>query len=171
MEQKLPITFFSQFDPSVPTEDQNNICGIACLKMIIDYKLGKKIDIKELLRERDRLEVKVPGVGSSHAGLSMILRNYGISSYAQEFKSSEGVYAERLTIDGLDKMKRAVLSGKPVIVSIVKPELNSTHLVLLIGYNDEFWIFADPYNKDGEPLSLSDTSFQEVFRKMVVFTE
>ena len=180
---KLPVAYFSQFDPSVPVLEQNRVCSLACIKMVVDFLRETSVGINELIAERDFLASRVPSYGVSHAGAIIMLRNRGVAAYSQEFRShavdaEKGVtkasgYEQSLIDYGIKKMAREVDSGTPVIVSVTHQDLGTPHQVLVCGTERgergelEGLYIHDPYKRNDE--LVTGTDFADRFRNMAIF--
>jgi hypothetical protein len=185
---KNQINFFSQLDPSVPEEWQRQICGLACVKMIIDSNEEKPIDIQNLIKEGKLIEAYDPEINNglwTHEGLVRILRNHGILSYAQEFRavdvnldSGEMVPSkieEHMMQKGMEKIMRFAKKERPVIASVKAgfSQNSDSHLILIKGFkaengnNQPVFIVNDPLV--GEDLEISFDHFLKYWKKFVIF--
>lgn len=174
-DKKLQVDFFSQYDEEIPTEKQNTACGIASAKMVIDYITESSVSIGELLAERDRLGVAIPGIGSSHAGLAMLMRNFGVLAYPQEFKSRDNAFPA-FREKSLVKITLNIDAGVPVIASIDRPELGSTHLLVISGYRGyegepEGFYLHDPEQSSYEERYMPTDEFKTLSRWMYIFSD
>ena len=183
----MDIKYFSQKDNEVPVDLQRSICGLACVKMIVDfYHPEENQSITDLIKEGNligaydkKLELWI------HDGLVRILRNHGISSYAQEFKSIEvdlenktykkSQYSDELMQKGIEKIMRFVKRNKPVITSFKEGfgENTDSHLVLIKDYKtakgnqNPIFIIHDPIS--GPDIEVNLEHFLKYWRKFTIF--
>jgi len=161
MKKQLDIKHTCQCNESIPKEWHVRVCGLACVKMILDYR---KIEssLLDLLNEGQSIGAYNPSIGWDHNGLVRLLRNHEISAYPQEFRSVEvdidsGEMRDSsreggLIEKGLEKIRESIDNNNPVIISVSSGfgNNNSPHLVLITGYNEEGFFFHDPDNSSGE---------------------
>ena len=188
----LDVPYCSQ---RLDIEDENwrpRACGIACLKMVMDFhaaKAKRKIpSVDELIRENEFIGGFGP-FGSEHESLVMIARNYGLHAYRQEFKSAvndwrnktagKSRFEDELAEEGVAKKIRKLEEGFPVVVSAAKnfSEEGKFHLVVLTGFQKEGdellgFYYHDPDSLDREagrhkfaPIGV----FRKYWRRMAIF--
>lgn len=207
MKVILDVPFTSQNIPDVPKNWINRSCGVTCVKMVLDYFFEKdliyfagpknKLSINQLIDEGIQIGSYKENVGWIHSGLVKILRNHGVLSYTQEFKSVnvtidqihgvtfvDGKNYPEMPIYGIKKIISSLNSERPVIVSVEPGFSNNkdNHLIVLTGFEninfdnkiDGFIYFHDPDARDGVEkinfkVSLSD--FIKKWRKMAIFLD
>jgi uncharacterized protein YvpB len=174
MGSSLNIKFVSQNSDEVPAEWHDKACGIACVKMILNFA-GAEFSIKDLINEG--LEINgYTEYGWDHESLVRLLRNHGVNSYRQEFRSNDKDIESRLRDDGVSKIKSHIDNGQPVIVSVDKGfgNNNHLHLILVTGYDDENFIYNDPDSRNGEEkegATVSEEEFLKYWRGLAIFVE
>jgi len=159
--KKLDIPHTCQYNDSIPEEWHIRVCGLACTKMILDYK-NVEIPLINLLNEGQSIGAYNPSVGWDHNGLVRLLRNHGVLAYSQEFRSvkvdiesgemNDSSNENNFIEQGLEKIIKSIDGGNPVMVS-VKPGFGDnpeSHLILITGYEDDNFIYNDPNNSNGE---------------------
>lgn len=168
--------------------------SIVCLKMVMDYyragdKKNKLPAVEDLIKEG----FLIGGFGINgwmHDAIVMLAHNYGFSAYRQEFRSMDidydskktrdGIYHDKLSQDGVEKIVRYLHSKKPVIVSAVKKfqqEEDKFHTVVLIGYEEKDgkivgFYYHDPnalVREDGEKQFVNMESFEKFWRRLAIF--
>jgi len=161
MKKILDIPHVAQHHDSIPEEWYTRFCGIACLKMIMEYK-GVKVDSLDLLNEGQIIGGYNSTIGWDHNSLVRLLRNHGISSYPQEFRSikidieskdmTDSSEENNFLEKGIEKIRESIDNGNPVMVSVAAGfgENGSPHVVLVVGHDDDNLYFNDPNNEDGE---------------------
>ena len=188
----LDVPYCSQHLDIADENWRPRACGIACLKMVMDFHAERaKREIPsadELLKENEFIG-GFGSFGSEHESLVMIARNYGLRAYRQEFKSAVNDFANakvnrspfenELAEEGIAKIIRKLEAGSPVIVSVLKnfSEEDKFHLVVLTGFEKEGdelsgFYYHDPDSFDGEKgkhkFVPADT-FRKHWRKMAIF--
>lgn len=108
----------------------NNICGAACIKMILDYYGKTPSNLFSIFYQLNNL-------GLYTADLSLNYTN--LSPYFKKYKLKSKTYRVGLTID---EVCRNLSKGFPVVLSVgtfnIKPSQKQKtmgHLVLCVGYN------------------------------------
>ncbi len=186
------VPYCSQY---LNVEDENwrpRACGIACLKMVMDFhaeRAKRKIpSADELLKENEFIG-GFGSFGSEHESLVMIARNYGLRAYRQEFRSVindyknnrvlKNPYEKQMLVCGIEKMIANLDNGFPVIVSAVKnfSEEDKFHLIVLTGFEKEGdellgFYYHDPGSfdkKNGKHKFVPIDTFKKHWRKMAIF--
>ena len=188
----LDVPYCSQHFDVADENWRSRACGIACLKMVMDFhseRAKRKIpSVDELIKENEFIN-GFGSFGSEHESLVMIVRNCGLRAYRQEFKSAANDFVNKTVIkspfenelaeEGILKKIRKLEAGLPVIVSAVKnfSEEDKFHLVVLTGFQRtggelSGFYYHDPDSFDGEKgkhkFVPADT-FRKHWRKMAIF--
>ena len=154
---KLPVPYTSQYAEISDPEWQSRACGIACVKMIIDYFsilpqrniFATPATMKDLLAEgifilEDGLAKNIHGW--VHDYLVVLLHNHGIPAYKEEFRTihfdpttksfSSSHYANSFLDAGIQNVVDHIDLGNPVIVSGIKNWTEETkyHMFVVTGY-------------------------------------
>lgn len=183
--KKLNIPFYAQRE-IVEESEKNGACGVVCVKMILDFVHGTTYDVDDLIKETYIVGGKEPA-GWNHEALVRVLRNHGTSSYKQEFIShtvsdlslTTGILnteqTEKFREIGIQKIKKSIDNGYPVMVSVKAGfgANESSHIVLIIGYDEENFYMNDSQRPSSEkhPLVCSINRFKEFWKGLVVFVE
>ena len=186
---RLDVPYYSQHQDVTEPSWQNRCCGIACTKMVINYF---KPDNKELIDDLIEEGVLVGGystdVGWNHNGIVRLLRNRGLSSYQEEFKSVlvdstqrrflKSTHENPMILNGINKIQKSLQDKKPVIVS-VEPDFDenkSSHLIVLTGFVEDGtgldgFFYNDPDSKEGikKDKFVELPKFRNFWRKMAIF--
>lgn len=185
MKKELDIPYTCMHNDVIPKEWHIRVCGLACIKMILDYK-GVESCLMKLLSEGQTIGAYNPSIGWDHNGLVRILRNHGILAYPQEFRSvsvntetgemSDNSKDNNFLEKGIKKIKESIDNGNPVMVSVGAGfgENGSPHLILITGYEDDNFIYHDPNNSDGEMKKahlVSKGRFVEYWRLFGIFLD
>lgn len=184
---QLHIPFFSQLNKEVPEEIQRSTCSIACIKMIFDFKSVTN-SFDDIYKEAQIIGGRELS-GWNHETLVRLLRNHGILSYRQEFfghsidvHTMQVLHAEHskdFEVQGLEKIKKVVEGGNPVIVSVFagfsqdienNKSLNMVnHIILITGFDEEYLYINDPiFHK---PSKVAYAHFMNYWRRLAVFVE
>ena len=151
-----------QYD-EVKGNDSKRACGVVCLCIVLNY-LGVKVNSQYIFDE----VVKLNGfldVGCKHSTLCKIARDYGVPAYSQEFKSEK----DNLFDVGVDKLKRSINSGSPVIISVKNKDRDGSHIIVLVGYDSNKFYVSDPEFKEDKVEEISKDEFKERWRKLAIF--
>lgn len=189
----LDVPYYSQQKDVEDERWKRRACGIVCLKMVMEYfgdRERKAPSLNKLIKENEFIG-GFTEFGSKHEALVILLRNYGINAYRQEFRSlandletgkaEESPYEEEMVDFGIGKISFALGERKPVIASVFKgfSERDKFHLIVLTGFekrggrlsgfyfNDPDYPSADEGKNRFVPLDL----FKDNWRKMVIFSE
>ena len=126
---KLNVPYHSQF---LEVEDYHwNIrsCSGACTAMVLEFLIGKKIDILEFMKqaEADGGYNKINGM--NHDYIINFFESEGLKSWRYKNPETKDI------LDTIDPVVEQLEKGNPVIVSINKIilEQKKFHLILLIG--------------------------------------
>lgn len=197
MIKKIDIPYYSQHTNVKGDYWQKRSCAIVCLKMIFDFykNQNEKCDspsIENLIREGIRIKGLDKNKDWMHNKIVMLLRNHGINSYQQEFKSmnidvdnekeSLSDYSERILNDGLAKIIKSIENKKPILVSANKHfEIEKRfHMVILSGYKKDekgelkgFYYIDPDYDdvEEGKNLFVNMKTFKKHWRRMAIFVE
>ena len=173
----LDVPYQSQEPPE--TTEERRWCGIASLWMVIAYYLKDQAPkVEELL---DKYGTDFEQGGFQHKDLLKIARDFGLSGFRKSWWAEPGVnpllqtfreegesekeiqeWLETNTKEGLFTIKKYLDEGQPIIVSL-SPEFHdgqSTHLVVIVGYDDQDLILHDPYKK-GSNFKISEEEFKK----------
>ncbi len=167
-------------------------CGIACLKMVMDFHAERaKREIPsadELLKENEFIG-GFGAFGSKHESLAMIAGNYGLPAYGQQFRSAvndlksktaeKSPFENEMAERGIAKITGKLEAGLPVIVSAVKnfSEKDKFHLVVLTGFQKEgdklsgfYYHEPDSFaREEGKHKFVPADIFRKHWRKMAIF--
>lgn len=189
MKKIIPVPYISQYSDSIEQDWQNRSCGIACVAMLLGYYNLEDINPMRLINEG----VSIGGYcnnGWFHESLVRILRNHGVNSYAQEFRSVNvslenktfeiNAIETKMINEGLVKIIREVDANRPVILSVGSGfnTNKENHLVLIIGYDfsdkNEKFIIHDPdlatENFAHSEMPVDIVKIRKFWRKFAVFS-
>lgn len=185
----LDVPFYSQIKDTKNTGWKNSACGIACLKMVLDYyqPSGKTID--ELYQKGLELNSYLENVGWYHHGLVNIAQTLGykgiIKSWninPEEIKKlkEKGFTTQEINIlkkqqyrESIFTLKKELRNKHPIILSIPNGFVRggSGHLAVLIGYDNKGFYFNDPYDqvRPGKEVKVNYSQFKKVFTQRAIF--
>lgn len=167
---KLDIPYYSQFLDTSDPYWMPRACGMACLKMVLDFYGKKTPALLEMCQKGE----KEGGYGKSgwfHDYFLKVAHGYGLKAERGE-KIGE--------IMGLQKIHDELKDGHPVSVSVTKHILGQTkfHMVALSGYEENEkgqisgFYFNEPeslYPELGKDLFVDIKDFKRDWRKMAIF--
>ncbi|MBX4200232.1 C39 family peptidase [Candidatus Parcubacteria bacterium] len=188
----LPVPYVSQYSIGRDSDGLSRACGAACVKMVLDYRTGLDNDFHSILREGQTIRgAYISGIGWSHMGLTALLRNHNVGSYAEEFRAIdvdtrnqefrpstfEPGHVER----GMQKIAGKILEWKqPVIVSAIKnwKEKDKPHDVVVVGVEKDgdritgfFYHDPDDESEPGANRFVDKETFRTYWRKFAIFID
>ncbi|MEY2641027.1 MAG: hypothetical protein RL150_420 [Candidatus Parcubacteria bacterium] len=184
----LDVPYCSQFDHVCEAAWQPRACGVACVKMVLDYlrpEHGCTVD--ELIEEAVIMNGYTKD-GWAHDALVNLFHNHGVHAYREEFRSMHldtvtkrmrpSAYEPQLVRNGISKIANVLHKGKPVIVSM-GPGFRtptSSHLVVLTGFAEddtglEGFYYNDPDSRTGlqKSIFVDLATFRQYWRKRAIF--
>jgi hypothetical protein len=154
---KLPVPYASQHAEIKDKDWQSRACGIACVKMVIDYFasapqrhiFATPASMEDLLAEgvfilEDGLAKNIHGW--VHDYLVALLHNHGVPAYKEEFRTvhfdaatksfAPSHYASSFLDAGVQNIVDHLDHDNPVIVSGIKDwkQEGKYHLFVVVGY-------------------------------------
>ena len=184
----IDVPYYSQYQNVLEPKWRARACGVACVKMVIKYFRSDNDESIDALIDEG---VRIGGYGNNgwdHESLVRILRNRGIYSYREEFRSqvilpgkSSGmpsVYDKRMAEAGINKIKKMLQAKRPVIVSVDTgfDENKTSHLIVLTGFDaDETgvsgFMYNDPQSDGGvkKNLFVNLDKFNKYWRRLAIF--
>ncbi len=189
MKKVLDIPYVSQGDLFQNKEGLSRACGMACVKMFIEFAHGESAALIDLLAEGQTIiGGYIAGTGWTHFGLVATLRNHNVGAYAEEFRSVKvktatkefavSPYEKEHIERGILKIVREIEEERPVIVSGIKnwKEKDKPHLMLVTGFERDGekiqgLHYHDPYDKEGggENRFVDIDTFRKNWRKLAIF--
>ena len=159
---KLPVPYYSQYLDIQDPFWMLRACGAASMKMVAEFH-GKEVpSVVDLCNEaRDRGGYDMTN-GWVHDYIVMKLNEFGL-----EASRKEGM-------DSLDELITSLQAGNPVIVSVEKRVLEQTrfHMLVLVGFDDNGFIYHEPESTDkerGQFRSCTFDVFMEYWRGKALF--
>jgi len=186
---RLDVPYYSQHQDVTEPSWQKRSCGIVCTKMVLNYL---KPDNKELIDDLIEEGVIVGGYNSDHGwnheSIVRLLRNRGIPSYQEEFRSVlvdslqrrflKSTHENPMISGGLNKIHKSIMDKNPVIVS-VEPnfdENKTSHLIVLTGFSEDKYgldgfFYNDPDSREGikKDKFIELSKFKDYWRNMAIF--
>ncbi len=159
---KLAVPYYSQF---LDIEDpfwMLRACGAACLKMVAEFHQITVPDLTALCNEaKERGEYDMAN-GWVHDYLILKAKELGLQAERKE------------GLTDLGEIIAFLESGRPVIVSVEKRVLEQKrfHLIVLVGFNDEGFIYHEPESTDkkkGQYRTCSFNTFTDYWRGKALF--
>lgn len=191
-KKNINIPYQSQNDDSVSGEWKDRSCAIACTKMILDFLSDDEVTMSDLIAEGLLIDAHTSEHGWSHQGIVRLLRNHGVSSYSQEFKTmnimkdgddvkiNDSQYTKEIIETGIFKILNNICSDKPVICSVKAcfGDNKTSHTILLTGFdfndNKKVLIYHDPDSRKGEIKENKEVEldhFIEYWKKLSIFVD
>lgn len=137
---KLSVPYYSQFVDIQDPFWMLRACGAASLKMVAEFH-GKEVpDLVSLCNE-----------AKERGGYDM--HNGWVHDYLVMRSKELGLQAERKEgLTNTDELIHALDAGNPVIVSVEKRVLEQTrfHMIVLVGYDGETFLYHEPESTDKE---------------------
>ena len=159
---KLTVPYYSQFVDIQDPFWMLRACGAVSLKMVAEYNGANVPDLLTLCNEaKDR------------GGYDMT--NGWVHDYLVMKAKELGLHAERKEgMTDVDELIAFLEAGKPVIVSVEKRVLEQTrfHMLVLVGFDDEGFIYHEPESTDkekGQYRTCSYDTFMDYWRGKAIF--
>jgi len=166
---KLEVPYYSQF---LDVEDKYwmpRACGMACMKMVLDFYEVDTASLDELIKKGSEEGGYGPW-GWVHDYFVAFAKKYGLEAHREEKMDPE---------KGVVAIADALRHGHPVIVSAVKYILGQTkfHMIVITGYEEADGAVTGFYYHDPESttregsqhLFVSREIFVREWRKMAIF--
>jgi hypothetical protein len=139
------IPFSSQYTDLGDHEWRARGCGVASLKMVMDfYNASSAPSLDELLKTGREIGAHIEGVGWSHFGLVRLAQRYGLDGFNAD-------WAERSPTPKTAEDAWAILASElehgPVLASVyngMDPIRGGGHIVVITGFHNGLVFFNDP---------------------------
>jgi hypothetical protein len=171
---RLIVPYSSQHKDVADAYWKKRACGMACVKMTLDFFKKDAPSLDDLIWQGVRIDGYGPS-GWLHSALVSIFDMYGIRAERKEFKAAD----DGLFETGISEIVRSLEEGMPVIVSAVKKfeETDKFHMVLLVGFEKEDdkitgFRYHDPDTEtpeEGMNRSVSFEQFKKHWRRLALF--
>ena len=157
----LNVAYYSQISDTKNPAWKDRSCGIAALKMVLDFYRPTDISIDDLYQKGLSIGGFLEGVGWYHHSLALLAKSFGYQAITRSWNIPEqslqhlkerGFEKHDLEIinrqqmeEGLLTLKEELSQNHPVIVSLPKgfKKGESGHLVVLIGFDNKGFIIND----------------------------
>ena len=191
MKKLLNIPFISQYELPRDPDGLSRACGIACVKMVIDYVGQEKVSFLALSEEAKMIKGGyLEGIGWTDMGITALLRNHNIGCYSEEFRSVFNNTEQKKVLSspfeaghierGIKKIAQEIENGRPVIISGIKnwKEKSKPHKMIIVGFEKEGntitgFYYHDPHDesKDGKNNFIDIENFRTHWRKFAIFLD
>lgn len=168
----LEVPHFPQFekywqDSGAASEEEyefwrRNVCGMACLKMILKHWQGKEHRLIELAKKAAEYKAYFPDKAQYLDGRHVIPGLF-YKAFARFVKSEFGLKVLTTNWLSIPRIKWELSRGNLVMASVKTPR-NKRHLVLVIGYDEDQGIIMvnDPEEENGKK-ELIENVFREAY--------
>ncbi len=167
----LDVPYYSQYLDIEDIYWVPRSCGIACVKMVLDFYKTGNYSLADLIKNI----AEKGGYNSSgwiHDYLISLFKDCGLQAHREEQMDFD---------DGIEKIAGYLDNDNPVIISIIKFVLGQTkfHMVVLTGYKRENGIikgfyYHDPeslYRETGQNLFVDLEIFRIGWRRMAIYVK
>ncbi len=173
-------------------KEEKDWCTLASLWMILAFYLKDQVPPLEVLHQKYRKHLEGTNsfveVGIEHRDLVKIARDYGLHGFRKSWFVHPGVqpiidrfkyegetdediqkWDESNTEESLFSLERWINQGIPVIISVNKGFSPSakTHVVVLVGVEDDQFIIHDPFKK-GANFKISKEEFKKYWLRQAI---
>lgn len=183
----LEVPYKSQVE--IESTEEKKWCGLACLFMVMRYYLKESApSLKELHQEYGEA---FENNGYQHKDLLNIAKKHNLRGFRKSWWASPGDqqlierfkeegegdadikdWAETNLEEGLFTIEECIKNEIPVIVSVSKEfsPSTSTHLVVIIGVEEDDFILHDSYKK-GENYKISKDEFKKYWLRQAIIVK
>lgn len=166
---KLAVPYYNQHNDISDTGWKGRACTITNLAMVLGFLLGDDAPSPDELLQEGIMIGGYSEHGWVHDHITFLAHNHSVLSYKEEFRSRDTEIAKKLEDEGIEKIKRTLRHGLPVIISIMKDN-GSYHTVTLNGVDSTGFFVHDPeLGKEGVHMSFDE--FWETWRRLCIFFE
>ncbi|HXK36184.1 MAG TPA: C39 family peptidase [Candidatus Paceibacterota bacterium] len=169
------VPFISQYADIGSHEWRARGCGIAALKMVIDYWAGSRPSLRvppldELLQEGLAQGAYREGIGWTHRGLVAVAQRHGFDGFNVDF--AEQGQTPKSADDAFAALCVQVERG-PVLVSVhsgMDPNRGGGHIVVVTGIHDGIVFYNDPEQleqREGR-MALAAALFTHAFKRRYI---
>ncbi len=169
---KLNVTYLSQYLDIEDKMDAVTSCGMACVKMLLDYYNVANDSLENLIR-KGKAEGGYGPSGWIHDYFVNLLNTYNLNSYRKEKMDTQL---------GLEEVVDSIKNKNAVICSVAKRLFDKRvyHMILLIGYRVsdsgglEGFYYHNPESTSreaGRDCYVSTGDFVEYWRHMAIFAK
>jgi hypothetical protein len=164
---------------------QNRACGMACVKMVLDYysqivkhRVSNNLDdlIKEGVEKEGYCEH-----GWIHDVLVKMMKERGLEVFRKEYKSADENKQNKLVEKAIKETINFLSEKRPVIISAIKnfSEKKNFHMVILVGFEKGengvigfYYHDPDSFSREGgmHKFVPIDT-FKKYWRKMSIYAK
>lgn len=188
MKKLLDVPYFSQHAEATEDFWKNKSCGVASVKMVLDFLEKDTVSIDDLIDEGQAIGGYTKD-GWVHDSMVHLLHNHGVPAYREEFRSitvdavkkefAVNPYQKDLINYGITKIGVFVDEDKPVLVSVDPKfdENKDSHIIVITGYETDGdaiagFYYNDPDNRSGEEKKdryVELDTFMNYWRKFAIF--
>lgn len=183
---RLEVPYKSQLSFEKGGPGERRWCGIACLWMVLAYLLKENAPTVEELLEKYGREIEERGF--LHQDFLKIARDYGLSGFRKSWWAQPGVqlllgkfrlegeteqeidaWMETNIEESFGTIEKMVLGGIPVTASVTAEfsPSQSTHLIVIVGVEDNHLIIHDPLKK-GANFKISRQEFKKYWLRQAM---
>jgi ABC-type bacteriocin/lantibiotic exporter with double-glycine peptidase domain len=119
-------------------------CGPTSAKMVLEY-YGIRVKVKELWKE-----AKLNENGTTKKNLVKLFRKYDFIVKIRRYRD-------------IERIKRALLKSRPVIVNFIEPSNEEGHFAVVVGFDKKNILLNDPWN--GPYFKIEKKEFLERWKK------
>jgi hypothetical protein len=165
------VPFFSQYSDIGNHEWRARGCGVAAVKMVMDFYTHEGTpSLEELLRTGLEHGAYREGIGWTHRGLVELARHYGYAAHNVDVAPTSPTPA---TPHEAFTLLLAELANGPVLASVwrqIDPQPSGGHIVVVTGWDGELIAFNDPIElsrSEGHKL-LAREAFMRYFKQRFI---
>lgn len=184
----LDVPYYSQFKDTQEAKWKNKACGIASLKMVLDYYQSTNLTIDDLYQMGLNLNGYLENIGWYHhklvniaqtLGYKGITRSWNIPEEALPKLRSRGfkdkdikILEKQQSLEAIYTLKNELDLKHPIIISLPRGFIKggSGHLIVLVGYDEEGFYIHDPDDQErpGQNIKLDYPKFKAIFEKRAI---
>lgn len=155
---------FSQHLDVKEKEWRNRACGIAALKMLLEYNNSDSPPIDELIKIGLEKDAYIQNIGWKHKELAEIARDFNLKSKNFDWAN--------LTPEEAFENLESYFPENPVLASIHKDfdDKKGGHLIVLTGMEDDTIFYNEPYAEKRQEIkqSVHKDKFMKGWKRRII---
>ncbi|MBU4224143.1 C39 family peptidase, partial [Patescibacteria group bacterium] len=176
----LDVPYCSQYLDVGDEYWKNRACGMACVKMVLDYYKKDSESLDDLIKEGIE-KVGYCEYGWVHDVLVEMMKERGLEVFRKEYKSADYDEQKKIIEQAIKETINFLKKKRPVIISAVRnfSDEKKFHMVILTGFHANKNRVSGFYYHDPDSFSIEEGMhkfvpigiFKKYWRKMSVYAK